>query len=187
MGKPRRGHAPDRNRDGRCGLRQSHSRTSPAIAWPPFSSTQPPPLGRDGIAQRMWRTNGWRSARAKSMSIFRADRAARSYELGCSSVGHRAQHEHGGQAGRAGKGEGMSKDRAVPHQFRRRAARKRLRRASRRAGAADRHPDPDRDGRDRPRDRLRPPAGRARLQRVRRRPVRQGIPRRTARRYASAR
>ena len=50
------------------------------------------------------------------------------------------------------------------------------------AGAADGDPDPDRDGRVRPRDRLRPAAGRARLQCLRRRPVRQGIPRRTARR-----
>ena len=38
----------------------------------------------------------------------------------CGSGGrrrNRAQHEHRGQAGRAGEGDGMSKDRAIPHDF----------------------------------------------------------------------
>ena len=75
----------------------------------------------------------------------------------------------------------MSKDRAIPHQFEGEQLESVFVGRRDGAGAADRHPDPDRDGRLRPRDRLRPPAGRARLQCVRRGPVRQGIPRRPAR------
>ena len=77
----------------------------------------------------------------------------------------------------------MSKDRAVPHQFEGEQLESVFVGRRDGAGAADGDPDPDRDGRDRPRDRLRPAAGRARLQCVRRRPVRQGIPRRAARHH----
>ena len=75
----------------------------------------------------------------------------------------------------------MSKERPIAHRVRRRAAGERVRRPARRPGAADGHPDPDGDGRVRPGDRVRAAAGRARLQRLRRRPVREEVPRRRAR------
>ena len=180
MGKPVEVMLRDRNRACRCGLRKpipERARQSRGRHFPRPGTA----AGRDGIGKECnGRTAGARQAR--NLCPFSERTGQLEAKAGCSSDGHRPQHEYGRQAGRACKGDVMSKERAVPHQFEGEQPRKRLCRAAGRAGAADRDPDPDRDGRDRPRDRLRPPAGRARLQRVRRRPVRQGIPRRIARR-----